>query len=305
MSEEQVCCEHGNNVWFESHKTRILPVHINTVGYLLAFAAFKYTGMFLATRFDLPDDSIVEGLVLGIWGLGYLILSLVVVLSLLWNFSVWIQNTIVGHRLYRFRDSLGSIHLHKVLPQYWLRNDGDMTELVRGRYHARLEPIDSVHAVGPILQVRQGGIFRQNRILGYPWRDLWKIKSCWDGQTVVLEDRNRMVFGGPGMEEEELFTTLERHQSVRQISVGYDILGQDVCIVLDRIRKKNETMGNSPHVRAIRRFLDHSMDHLPEPLRQSWQRFVNNSEMLVHRRWDVLSAKSEREDSSKDNSAIS
>lgn len=305
MMNEQVCCERGNDVHLESQQPRLLPVHINTLGYLLALVTWCYILNYSVQVFGLSSESFLGRVLIGFWFIVGFVLFLAETMSLFLNFGVWVQNTVIGRRLYRFRDSLGGIHLHKALPQYWLRHDGDMTELIRGSYRAHLDPVDCFYAIGPILQVRQGGIFRKNRILGYPWRDLWKIKSCWDGQTIVLEDRHRMYFGGPGMSKEELFSTLERHMDVRQIVEGYDQFGQDVCVVLDRIQKHDSTMGNSPHVRAIRRFLSQSLDSLPEVLSKSWQRYVANSEMLVRRRWDELSAKSEREDSSKDNSAIS
>ena len=210
-------------------------------------------------------------------------------IDVLYSLALWVWNSLIGRRLYWYVDNYNGAHLHKELPECWQQSDGSMKRRVKGqnRYKATPRYGKNVYrAVGPVFQVREGGLFRKNKIMGYPWCDLWKIRECWDGETIIIEDHEGSVVGGAGMPNRMLLELVAQNVSVTTRWVVLEQLGKDAVSVIDKIQRESSTMGNSPHVRAIKRFLIESLEEVPKLLRQHWQQWADTSANLIDQNWE-------------------
>jgi hypothetical protein len=286
VMSEQLCCKQGANL--DDHKPKLVPIRYQSFVYAFTTAIWWNASGFLLRWLDLPQDHMLNQLVVLILGLFVLGLGLITFFSFLWHAADSLATTFVGRTVYWYRDTLKQIHVHTKMPQFWVRQGGVLTELNKGSSYHVCEPGFEVvpgTAVGPILKVRQGGFFRKSQIIG---NNLWKIISCWDGKNIVLQDPAMVTIGGPGLTKDRLFDLVEDNIDLSTRQDNYKSLGRDVVIALQQIRAMRTTLGKSKHAKALRRFLESSLDTVPNSICRRWEKRIKNDEFLAGRRWQLM-----------------
>jgi hypothetical protein len=300
MSEERKqCCGSG----VELMKRNLRPVPVNTPLFLwftMNLVWYCIDPVFLGLtpldinqidQMDFPNRFLVGVAV--VWFMIFCISSAVWTLFSGWFLGLWVKEVLIGRTIYKFKNVFGRIHVHTNLPEYWEQHDGQLTKLVDGhRYVVAFDdsmPSDTHCAVGSILKLREGGFFRKCEVLGYPWSS-WQIKSCWNAQDIVLEDSRKMVIGGQGMDDDTLFHLLMYHTNIGTTIGNYRALSRDVALVVDKVRRERKTMGDSHHVRAITRFLKHSLsDFVPTTLCEYLDGWIETNPATANEIWDGFS----------------
>lgn len=212
----------------------------------------------------------------GAIGSGVLVISLTMLILL---------GSIIGKTFYLFLDKHGKFHVHENNPA--------------------VAPVWAVelpenHPVGKMFQVRLGGWFRKNRVLGTRLGGsvdpFWEIVHCWDDirkirlrDTVTGAEIGALdLYGLNDFPAQRALEVVNRYKAVREIFDHIDEfegtvaeVGRELIRIIRDIEQSKETMGRSKHAQALREGLNKLMNSFPPNLVNQWRKEAEDKKALA------------------------
>jgi len=187
---------------------------------------------------------------------------------------------IIGETLYLFKKDEVEVHVHAMAPVF-------------PGFKAGL-PVDPEFKAETVFQIRVGGWFRKNVILGKHHFANWQISHCWTGKDLRLRDyRGNEVHASASTLLKLVQTFLDVKSTVSEYETAKHSLAELKegrsslerrrdqlflgCVALTQIiRKTHETLGRSRHAQFLRECLEELLNAEPaattEDLEDRWRK---------------------------------